>query len=171
MKNPKVSLVSGLVALASSAATASATLWDLQSSLDPVQAGGAGRTGTGLATLTLDDVSGIITITSGTFSGLSGNTTVAHIHGYSGLGVSSGPIVNLSLTPLGTTSGSFSGSGAVNAANVLAGLTYINIHSSTFGGGEIRGQIGVVPEPGAVALLGLGAAGLLIFVRYRNREA
>ena len=114
-------------------------------------------------------MTGIITVTSGTFSGLSGNTTVAHIHGYSGPGVSSGPIVNLTLTPLGTTSGSFSGSGAVNAANVLAGLTYINIHSSTFVGGEIRGQVGVVPEPGTVALFGLGAAGLLIFVRRRSR--
>ena len=35
--------------------------------------------------------------------------------------------------------------------NILAGLSYINFHTTQFGGGEIRGQI--VPEPSAAALL------------------
>ncbi len=158
-----------MAAIVMSCSVASATIWDLQSSLDPLQDGGGGRTGTGFATLTLDDVSGIITVTSGTFSGLSGTTTAAHIHGYSGIGTNSGVIVTLTLTPLGTSSGTISGSGPINAANVLAGLTYINIHTSpTFGGGEIRGQITMVPEPSSYVLLGVGAAGLLAFVRRRK---
>jgi hypothetical protein len=33
-------------------------------------------------------------------------------------------------------------------ANIIAGLTYVNIHSSAFPGGEIRGQIVRVPSCG-----------------------
>ena len=35
----------------------------------------------------------------------------------------------------------------------------MNIHDSNFPGGEIRGQLEPVPEPGAVTLLGLSLAG------------
>jgi len=45
-------------------------------------------------------------------------------------------------------------------ANILAGRSYINFHTVQFGGGEIRGQLLVVPEPGTFALLGLGLVGL-----------
>jgi CHRD domain/PEP-CTERM motif len=45
-------------------------------------------------------------------------------------------------------------------ANILAGNTYINFHTEQFPGGEVRGQIEVVPEPGTFALFGLGLAGL-----------
>ena len=43
---------------------------------------------------------------------------------------------------------------------ILAGLAYINYHTGQFGGGEIRGQLLVVPEPGTLALLGLGLLGV-----------
>jgi CHRD domain/PEP-CTERM motif len=45
-------------------------------------------------------------------------------------------------------------------ANLLAGNTYINFHTEQFPGGEVRGQIEVVPEPGTFMLVGFGLAGL-----------
>lgn len=45
--------------------------------------------------------------------------------------------------------------------NLLNGLLYINVHTSDHGGGEIRGQILRLPEPGSMALLALGLVGLL----------
>ena len=64
---------------------------------------------------------------------------------------------------IGATSGSFSNSFALTPTQltqVMSGGAYINIHTTAFPGGEIRGQIAAVPEPGTAALLCLGLAGL-----------
>ena len=77
-----------------------------------------------------------------TFSGLSGPATAAHIHGPADSTHSGSPIVPL--TPPASASGTFSGTVLLNATNLaylLAGQTYINIHTATNRAGEIRGQI------------------------------
>lgn len=78
-----------------------------------------------------------------TFSNLVGQATAAHIHGPAMPGVSAGVIVPFSNIPA-ATSGTISGVVTISPANlimILAGQTYMNIHSTVNGGGEIRGQI------------------------------
>jgi hypothetical protein len=53
---------------------------------------------------------------------------------------------------------------AVNA--IEAGQTYFNIHTVAFPGGEIRGQITVVPESASLTLLTLGLGGILAIARF-----
>ncbi len=110
--------------------------------------------GFGSGTATLDTVTGLMTL-SGTFGGLVSPTIDAHLHGLAPAGVNAGVIFGLSFT-LGATSGSFNGNGILTPAQItgaLNGQTYVNIHTSAFPGGEIRGQ--VVPEPSSMALLDL----------------
>jgi hypothetical protein len=51
-------------------------------------------------------------------------------------------------------------------ANILAGRSYINFHTAQFAGGEVRGNLVVVPEP-ATAVVFAGVGGLM--VRRRRR--
>jgi hypothetical protein len=53
-------------------------------------------------------------------------------------------------------------------AGILEGRAYVNIHSSVFGGGEIRGFLQPVPEPLSVVLLGIGVAGYALRTRRRR---
>ena len=82
-----------------------------------------------------------VTVT-GTFTGLTSAATVAHIHGPASATMIADPILDLTVST--DTSGIVSGSGqltASQATDMLNGLTYINIHSSTHMAGEIRAQI------------------------------
>lgn len=126
--------------------------------------------GTGTATITFDDVSNLLDWNI-SFSGLTGAATGAHFHGPAASGVNAGVQVNI-----GTISGLTSpiiGSTTITgtqAADLLAGLWYINIHTTLFSGGEIRGQVlqQVVPVPAASWLLASGLAGLLGWRRLRR---
>jgi len=117
--------------------------------------------------------SGTLTLTGTTlawninFSDLIGTTTAAHIHGPAAVGVNAGVLLDLT-PPLGVTSGAMVGSSTASAATINAmndGLAYVNVHTSNFPGGEIRGQIVLIPEPTALALAGLGLVTLVTLRR------
>lgn len=66
--------------------------------------------------------------------------------------------------------GTVAGAEAALLAGFDDGKAYFNIHTSAFPGGEIRGflQRSSVPEPGTLALLGLGLAGLAVSRRRKQ---
>ncbi len=94
-------------------------------------------TGTGTLTMIGNQLSYVVS-----YSGLAGTATASHIHGPADAAHLAGVLVPLN-TPTGT-SGTISGTLSLTPqvlADVLAGMTYINIHSTANPGGEIRGQI------------------------------
>jgi hypothetical protein len=53
-------------------------------------------------------------------------------------------------------------------SDLLAGLWYVNLASETFPNGELRGQITLVPEPSAWALLACGVFWIWLFRRKKR---
>jgi hypothetical protein len=166
-----------LVGLAASAQGAIVTLTANLSGANEVPANPSTASGTAVVTIDTDTRAWTMDLV---FSGTS-PVTVAHLHrapagvngpvivGLDGMALSGGrPTWNL-IAP-GSTS--LNTGGALNAPflfpapeleNLLTGNVYVNIHSTAFPGGEIRGNL--VPTPGAVALVGL--AGLAMGRRRR----
>ncbi|MEQ8212000.1 MAG: CHRD domain-containing protein [Lacipirellulaceae bacterium] len=101
----------------------------------------AGFSPSGTATVDVTIADGSFTV-AGNYSGMTSNVTGSHLHGLAGPGSTAGVIQGLAND--GGTSGTFSGGGTLSAANLaglLAGNTYLNIHTMDNGPGEIRGQV------------------------------
>ena len=160
----------GFIALASlsinltSITPAMAVTYSLVTSINGAQAGSP-STGTGSGTLSFDDVTNNLNWNIN-FQGLIGTETAAHFHGPAAAGSNAGIQIAL---PLGS---SIVGSAVLTntqETQLLGGLWYVNIHSSLYGGGEIRGQLLPVPEPEAYAMMlaGLGLIGAHVARRKR----
>jgi hypothetical protein len=65
--------------------------------------------------------------------------------------------------------GSVAASAAALIGAIEQGKAYLNIHTTNFGGGEIRGFL-AVPEPGTITLLGAGGVAILLTVRRKLRR-
>ena len=173
--------------------SAHATIYRYAVDLSPVPGG----TGSGAGTANYDDVTHSLQLQL-TWSGLSGNTTVSHIHGptttpFTGTagvvltpstlpgfpaGVTSGSYsITLDLTQASTypasyitaNGGTTAGAEAAITTAMAEGRTYWNVHTTTFGGGEINGFLTAVPEPSILALAGIGGGLLAIQRRRINR--
>lgn len=155
----------------------------------------SGSPGTGLALISIDTVTHILTVDV-TFTGLISGVTASHIHccvadpGNVGVATQTPTFTGF---PSGVTSGSYSNTfdltlassfragfitanggtpasaEAVLATGMAAGQTYFNIHTTLFPGGEIRGFLLPVPEPATCALTGIALVGIAIGRRRRSR--
>lgn len=72
------------------------------------------------------------------YGGLTAAETAAHIHGTSNYGTASGVVFPL---PAGSPKAGTWNYPEALETSIINGLTYVNIHTVAFGGGEIRGQI------------------------------
>ncbi|MCM3872254.1 MAG: PQQ-dependent sugar dehydrogenase [Pyrinomonadaceae bacterium] len=112
-------------------------------------------TATGSATLLLSHDEETATL-SLNFSGLSSGQTDAHIHGPAAPGISAPPIFPLALGQISDYQISLTPQQVLDLKN---GLHYINVHSSMFPTGEIRGQFQTSPLA-SVFVLGADSSGI-----------
>lgn len=96
---------------------------------------------TGSATFTYTVATKILSGTI-TFSGITTATTVAHIH-LGAVGVAGNPVFTIEASGPFTSPITYSTPAltAAQYADLLAGNYYVNIHSTAFPNGEIRGQL------------------------------
>lgn len=100
-------------------------------------------TATGYARIVVNESTGSLTYTV-VFNGLSSAQTLSHIHAPAAIGASTGVAINFGT--VGGTSGTISGTTTITPtqlSQLRAHLGYVNVHSSSFPAGEIRGQLGV----------------------------
>jgi hypothetical protein len=112
----------------------------------------------GFGTVVLNAAQTQITVNEN-WSGLLAAATASHIHGPGGAGTNAAVLFPFTGVPAATSGAIPEQTFSITAAQVamlFSGYLYMNVHTSVFPGGEIRGQLQLVPEPSSIALLGLG---------------
>jgi hypothetical protein len=197
MKSKMMFSIGVAIAMLLASATTQAQIFVYNASLDgPSESPPNASPGTGFATVTVNLALNTLRVEVN-FSGLTGTVTASHIHAptaspgtgiagvatqtptFSGFpsGVTSGSYDNTFDMTLASTwnpsyvtanGGTAAGAEAAFVQALANGTAYLNIHSSTFGGGEIRGFL--VPEPATFALLAMGGISLLFAARKARRN-
>ncbi|MYM66568.1 CHRD domain-containing protein [Pseudoduganella sp. FT55W] len=158
--------------------------------------------GIGAASVKFDTTTHVLEINAA-FAGLFSDSTAAHIHcctstpgdGTAGVatetptfggfpvGVQTGAYHNVYNTSLAASwssaflsanGGTTAGAEAALLAALNAGSAYLNIHTTAYPNGEIRGFLAPatpVPEPAGIAMLGLGLPAVLLVARRRKPRA
>lgn len=130
---------------------------------------------TGSASILFDDVTKELSWNI-SFSDLMSAATAAHFHGPAGPGVNASVQAAIPGV-MGLVSGTVSGSALLTLgqeADLFSELFYINIHTSVFPGGEIRGQVlrqqnVPVPEPATTWLMGSTLLGWMAWRKKRQQ--
>ncbi|MBI3707757.1 MAG: CHRD domain-containing protein [Proteobacteria bacterium] len=94
--------------------------------------------GRGMAAITFDKSTKMLTWEV-TYSGLTGPATAAHFHGPAAASANAGVVV-----PIAVSASPMKGSATLTDAQIAdltAGKWYVNIHTDSNKGGEIRGQV------------------------------
>lgn len=152
--------------------------------------------GIGSALVTLDTVTNMMTVNV-SFAGLLSPTIASHIHcctppGANAMvatavptfpnfppGVMTGTYLQTFDLTLASTynpafitahGGTVAGAQAAFIAGLMNGQTYLNIHTSQFPGGEIRGQLQAVPEPATLLLMGTSLMAAVGVIRKRRNS-
>jgi hypothetical protein len=118
-----------------------------------------GSPASGVCMVTLNAAQTQITVDLN-WSGLTAPATASHIHGPGGAGTNASVLFPFSGVPAATSGAIPEQMFAITAQQVtwlFEGYLYANVHTSTFPGGEIRGQLLLVPEPAAASLIALAA--------------
>ncbi len=143
-------------------------------------------TSMGSGTATVDWMSATDTFTYRlSWTNLTDQATMAHIH-FGALGVNGPIVIPFFMTPMPAsafTSGTLTAAdfkpdpvaGINSIADVATaiqdGNAYVNIHTATYPAGELRGQLGIVPEPADAGFMLLALTGGAAVLFRRRRQA
>jgi hypothetical protein len=164
------------VILSMLAGTASAEIITFIVRMDGAQAAacmGTGSPATGTGFLRLDTDTGDVEYNLG-YEGLSAPETVSHIHGAAAECVNAGVVAGLPLgeSKIGTTNFT-----AQQQADLIGGRYYVNVHTTNFPAGEIRGQILRTAQAPAASTAGMAflivvlSTFVVLHIRQRERGA
>jgi len=180
--------------------SAQATIYTFDALLTgPNESPANSSSGMGFTVVTYDDAANTLQVQA-LFAGLTGTTTASHIHaatvnpftGTAGVATTTPTFAGF---PLGVTTGFYStlldltlassynpafvtanggttaGAQTALVSALFAGKSYLNIHTTAFPGGEVRGFLTLVPEPSTFALLGLGGFGMALQAKRKKLAA